>query len=156
MPADSPSARAATRSESARNTGGILRGLGVVSFVVGGGVGVASIVSRESGDEFDPTPLYVGIGGIMLGTILYFVGNGFNANANDEAATAYETYDGGLKQHLGLCEPGKDCRTATIVQAPPGEDKPLPQKPPPEQAPSSDPKSDTPIYKPSRSPFGTQ
>jgi hypothetical protein len=157
VPADSPSARAATRSESARNTSGILRGLGVVSFVVGAGVGLIPIVAREPGSEFDPTPLYVGLGAIALGGILYLVGNGFATNANDEAATAYETYDGGLKQHLGLCEPGKPCRTATVVQTPrQREDVPLPPKPAPEQAPPNDPKPETPVYKPSRSPFGTQ
>ena len=152
VPKGSPSAVAAERSESKRTTAGTLQGIAFAGIVIGTGVVVAPILSRDSGEEFSPTPLYVGAGLVLASGILFFIGRSFRSDSHDEAATAFEMYDAGLRQHLGLCS-AQDPKCLPIrsrAQISDGVPRPTDGEPKPVE-----PQQDKPIYKPSSGPFGT-
>jgi hypothetical protein len=106
VPEDSPSARAAHASRSKRDTAGMLT-LGSVLSVAAGAVLVILPITQSDGGHINGTPILFGlglalVGGIGFGIASHVVGQ----SAQDEAATAYETYDNSLLQRLNLCAQG--------------------------------------------------
>jgi hypothetical protein len=100
----SPPAVAAEASKSKRETAGWLALASALSVV--GGLTVA-VVGVTSGGDSRGVPLALGlgigfVGGLGFGLAARFV----SASAQDEAATAFETYDRGLLQRLRLCASG--------------------------------------------------
>jgi hypothetical protein len=159
VPKGSPSALAAERSQTKRTTAGTIQGIGFVSAIAGMALVVAPIVSRDTGEDFNTTPLYAGLGMVLAGGILFMVGRSFRSDAADEAATAYETYDAGLREHLGICSSqDPKCRIRPGAQAVERKAFPFdPEKPgaaPPPAKPEEQPEK--PVYKPSSGPFGTE
>jgi hypothetical protein len=100
---DSPSGRAAERSRDARSTANTLAGLGYGGIAIGGGLMLSPVLSSSGGD-FNMTPVYIGGGTMMLGLILGLVASSYRGTANDEAATAFETYDSALRDSLQYTE----------------------------------------------------
>ncbi|MGC4093363.1 MAG: hypothetical protein QM756_36815 [Polyangiaceae bacterium] len=109
----SPSALAAQESESARSTGNTLMAVAGGGYVLGLGVMLYPVLqTREPGEGINTTPLILGAGIAIASSIVYLVGRSFHSSANDEAATAFETYDDGLRKRLRLCREGNqvnDC-----------------------------------------------
>jgi hypothetical protein len=99
----SPSAKAAQASESKRETAGYLT-MGSIASVVAGTVIAILPFTQASGGHINGTPILLGlgvalVGGLGFGIAAHFVGE----SSQDEAATAYETYDRGLLDRLNLC-----------------------------------------------------
>jgi hypothetical protein len=106
VPEDSPTAVAAQASQSKRDTARILTLASIVSAVAG----VALIVlpfTQSSAGHVSATPIFIGLGvGILGGSGFGFAAHAVGESSQDEAATAYETYDSSLLQRLGLCASG--------------------------------------------------
>lgn len=101
----SPAWLAAGESQSARATANTVSAIGIGGMVVGGGVMLAPIFSHDPEGTINMTPIYIG-GAIMIaGAICQLVSTSFRSTANDEAATAFETYDSGLRDRLNLKAP---------------------------------------------------
>lgn len=47
---------------------------------------------------------------MLFGAVLGLVGGSYASNANDEASTAYETYDESLRARLNLLEPSNEVK----------------------------------------------
>ena len=62
---------------------------------------------------------------MVLGAVIGLVGGSYASNANDEASTAYETYDESLRARLNLLEPNNEGR--------PKHDRKRPTKPEPRE-----------------------
>jgi hypothetical protein len=106
VPDDSPSAKAATASESKRETAHMLTWGTVASAVAGAALIVLPFTTASEG-HVDGTPILIGLGIAVFGGIGFGIASHFVAeSAQDEAATAYETYDRGLQQKLNLCARG--------------------------------------------------
>lgn len=101
---DSPSGRAAERSRSARSTAKTLAGVGSGFLVLGGGLMVVPIISSGP-DDMKMTPFFIGGAAAALGFIAMFATMPFGQTANDEAATAFETYDSALRDSLQIATP---------------------------------------------------
>jgi hypothetical protein len=103
VPEDSPSAKAAEASRSKRDTTRTLTWLAIASVAAGAVLAITPIATAHNGNV-DGTIVLGGLGlailgGAGFGIAAHFVGE----SAEDEAATAYETYDAGLAQKLNLC-----------------------------------------------------
>lgn len=114
VPEESPAALAAESSRSARTTSRTLQAFGIGGWVVGTSLMVAPLLSTPEPDgSRDLTLLYAGLGVVGVGSIVYLVAMPFRSDAHDEAATAFETYDAGLRDRLGICSPtdrSPECR----------------------------------------------
>jgi hypothetical protein len=134
VPEDSSAAAAAQSSESARTTSTTLRALGVGGWVVGGVIAfVPFFTPRDYDEPINLTPVWAGLAVVGVGSILYLVGGGFSSTANDEAATAFETYDTGLRERLGICSPtdrSPACRRQANRTATTSPDEKPPAAPP--------------------------
>jgi len=104
---DSATGQAAKRSKLARTRARAFMGFSIGSFTVGTGAVLVPILTRNPDEPLNTTPMWIGSGLAIVGTILYFVSNGFAGVANDEASTAFETYDSSLRNNLNLCDSGQ-------------------------------------------------
>ncbi len=108
IPEQSVSAAAAREAESSLSTANTLQWVAVGLMVVGGMVMVASVTSAPTDDGPNMTPVYVGGGIMMAGLPVFFWGSAERSSAQDEKATAFETYDSSLRDQMGLCADGKE------------------------------------------------
>jgi hypothetical protein len=133
VPADSPTARAAERSQKARKTANTWTVIGSVGMAVASAVALGLMLS----DLDDPstgltTGAWIGLGGVIVGTgVGVFVPMHYNKVAHDEKVSAFATYDRSLRQQLALCVDGT--RLVDCVGTGGG---PPSLAPGPEQAPS--------------------
>ena len=109
VPEGSPAAEAADSSHSSRTTGVTLQALGFTGMFAGLAISTVPLLLRDPEEDLNLTPVYGGLAVVGLGTILYFVGRSIYGTSHDEAATAFETYDSGLRQRLGCSGPGPGC-----------------------------------------------
>jgi flagellar basal body L-ring protein FlgH len=113
VPDDSPAAKAADASRSKRDTTRTLTWLAVASVAAGAVLAITPIATAHDGNV-DGTPVFAGLGLAILGGAGFAIAAHFvGESAEDEAATAYETYDAALLQRLNLCPNGSslgDCR----------------------------------------------
>ncbi|HZU83302.1 MAG TPA: hypothetical protein VE987_10315, partial [Polyangiaceae bacterium] len=111
VPEGSAPANAAEASKSKRDLASVLALTSALSIAGGLALTVLSFTSGSSDSRGTPIAIGLGValgGGLGFGLAARFVG----ASAQDEAATAYETYDHGLLERLHLCEIGNgvdDC-----------------------------------------------
>lgn len=152
LPQASPASEAARRSESARSTGTTMQ-VGGILLIVGGTGLMISPVLDDSSDGINTTPLVLGGVVILAGAVLGLVGSSSHQTANDEAATAFELYDRGLRERLDICLQGNqlvDCRrvspggvaipaAAAPAAAPPTTAQPPIVPPPAPQVPADPP-----------------
>jgi hypothetical protein len=101
--ADSPTAVAAQASVSKRNTAVYLGLAAAASLVAGLAMVVSSMGPTNELGETNRTPLFLGLGICLGGGLGFgFASQAVSGSAADEAATAFETYNGNLAQHLRL------------------------------------------------------
>jgi hypothetical protein len=106
VPDDSPPAKAAHASRSKRDTAGMLT-LGSVLSVAAGAVLVILPLTQSSQGHVNGTPILFGLGLAVFGGAGFGIASHFvSESAQDEAATAYETYDRSLLDRLNLCAQG--------------------------------------------------
>jgi expansin (peptidoglycan-binding protein) len=103
VPEASASALAAESSASARSTATTLSGVAMAAYLVGGVVMLLPILNHDVSTPINTTPIYIGGGLVLSGLVMHLAGMGYRSSANDEAATAFETYDAGLRERLSLC-----------------------------------------------------
>ena len=102
----SSTAKAAERSHSARSTSYALKGAGYGGIFLGAGIMLVPVLqSHQPGESMNMTPIWVGAGVMILGAVVGLVGGTFAGTANDEASTAFETYDESLRDRLDLNRP---------------------------------------------------
>lgn len=102
VPSDSAAATAALESESYASSASTFKTVYWVLFTVGGLVMITPLLSAGDGDV-SMTPVLVG-GGVMLAGIPFiFMAKSKRNSANDAKATAFETYEPGLRKTLNLC-----------------------------------------------------
>lgn len=102
---NSPAWLAAGESQSARSTANTLLGTGIAAYVGGGTLMLVPPLTFDASDpnaSMNMTPLYIGAGVMLAGVVCHLVSRSFRSTANDEAATAFETYDAGLRERLDL------------------------------------------------------
>ena len=129
--ANSTTAQAALRSQSARSTGSWLMAGGLVGSLLGAGLMVPGILNAVGTTDYatgrsepgDNTLLFTSIGIFSAGLVAYFIGQiGFLSPAASERVRAFSTYDNSLRERLGLCGDGMqmgDCVNAGALAAPP-------------------------------------
>jgi hypothetical protein len=112
VPDESPAAKAADASRSKRDTARTLTWLAVAAVAAGAVLAITPIATSHGGNV-DGTPVLAGLGLAILGGAGFAIAAHFvGESAEDEAATAFETYDAALLQRLNLCAQGNglgDC-----------------------------------------------
>ena len=141
VPPDSPSARAALESQSRASTASTLTTISWILITVGGVIMIAPLLDSDT--NFDTTPFLIGGGVMLAGLPLIFVASSQRAHANDEKATAFETYEPALRKKLNLCAT-KD-RQIVDCAAPPPAPGPLAE---PASAPAPAPAAPAPAPEP--------
>ena len=101
----SVAAEAARDSASARSTTTALRVGAVVIGAVGLAVLLVPALTQDPGEELDLTAMYVGAGIIAASGVTWLLSLPFGAQAHEDAARAFLTYDLGLLERLDLCVP---------------------------------------------------
>ena len=72
--------------------------------MVGPTVMMLPLITGDMDDgKMNQTPLLVGAAISLAGVAVWLVSRSFAGRANDESATAFETYDSGLQRKLNLC-----------------------------------------------------
>jgi hypothetical protein len=104
---DSPSAKAAQASESKRETARILSLSAIASVIAGATLVVLPLTQTSSSGHVNGTPIAIGVGLALFGGLGFGIASHFvRESAQDEAATAFETYDLSLLKRLNLCPQG--------------------------------------------------
>lgn len=105
---DSPTGKAAERSKLSRTKSHLFTGLFIGGIAVGVGlIALPAMKDRKPGESTNMAPIWIGSGLALGSLIFHFVHTGFASTANDEAATAFETYDSSLRNQLNLCDKGQ-------------------------------------------------
>jgi hypothetical protein len=109
VPDDSPAALAANDSSSNRHLSNLLYAGGVAAIVAGAALMVAPFVTHDpaSQEPFNWTPALVGLGiSIGGGVGLLSASSIVDNNSQDQAASAFETYEPAVRKKLALCRDG--------------------------------------------------
>ncbi|MFZ5891406.1 MAG: hypothetical protein ACOY0T_10170 [Myxococcota bacterium] len=103
--ANSPTGVAIRENQSLRENGRLFGGIGLGCVALGTGVMFYPVADQlaNPNESFKTTPLLIGGGLLLAGTILVLIATGHYADANDAKATAFETFDGSLQQRLNVC-----------------------------------------------------
>jgi hypothetical protein len=108
VPEESPSATAAREADSKDSTADTLQVVAWGLIVVGGVVSLVPLATPpKEGEKMNLTPLYIGVGMIMLSLPFFFWGGAERSAAQDEKATAIEMYEPALRDRLDLCAEGE-------------------------------------------------
>jgi hypothetical protein len=107
LPVVPPSSPAATAAEESDSNASTATALTITAYgMVGAGLAISTVplLTKEPGEDLNLTPLYIGLGVVVLAMVPAILAGSFRRTANDEKATAFETYDAGLRRQLNLCE----------------------------------------------------
>jgi hypothetical protein len=104
---NTPVALAAERSERRRNTADGFYWGGFALVGVGGGLGLAGLLGRASGDFDAGAVLWSGIGTALVGSILLVLGQThLRSGVIQHREAAFDAYDLTLRRRLALCGEG--------------------------------------------------
>ncbi len=117
VPPNSPVAEWARRSRSSRGWVYGLRVAGIGLELGGGALMLGAIASLDSGGSASasgtgssrfqiPPTFWIGTGAMLVGALIYVFAGIPAGNAADSAESAYQLYDSGLRERLGLCASG--------------------------------------------------
>lgn len=144
VPADSPSARAARESDSRASTASTYTTISWILITVGGVIMIAPLLDSDT--NFDTTPFLIGGGVMLAGLPFIFMASSQRAQANDEKATAFETYEPALRKKMNLCATKDrqiiDCAAPPPAPGPVAEPASAPT-PAPAPAPATAPAPET-------------